>query len=101
MCSSDLARPLLLLVLILAEIHDPADRRVRGRRDLDEIETLGFGDGQGLRRGHDAQLLTGVVDDPDFPDANALVDTNAVVPARRSVESDNGLLSFLALGARG
>src|SRR6185436_7071949 len=28
-----LARALLLLVLVLAEVHDPADRRVRSRRD--------------------------------------------------------------------
>ena len=34
------ARALLLLALVLAEIHDAADRRNGGRRDLDQVESL-------------------------------------------------------------
>ena len=40
-----LARPLLLLVLILAVVHDPADRRHGGGRDLHEVEALLLGRG--------------------------------------------------------
>ena len=35
----------------------------------------------------------GVVDDADFPDADAFVDAHAVVTSGTSVESDNDLLS--------
>ena len=52
-----LARALLLLVLVLPEVHDAADRRHGRRRDLDQVEPLLLGDGQGLRRRHDAELL--------------------------------------------
>ena len=93
-CFFGFARPLLLLVLILPEVHDPADRRHRGRRDLDEVETLLLGYRQGLRRRHDAELLPGVVDDADFADADAFVHPNAVVTPWASVESDNGLLGI-------
>ena len=41
-----LAGALLLLILVLAEIHDPADRRDRSRRNLDQVEPLLLGDGQ-------------------------------------------------------
>jgi hypothetical protein len=41
-----------------------------------------------LRRWHDAQLLPVIVDDPNFPYADALVDTNPIVaPWPRSIES--------------
>ena len=86
---------LLLLVLILAEVHDPADRRHGRRRDLDQVEPLLLGDGQRLRRRHDAELLAGIVDDTDFADTNAFVDARAIVAAGTSVESDNGLLAAL------
>ena len=36
----------------------------------------------------------GVVDDPDFADADAFVDPHAIVAAGTSVESDNGLLTI-------
>jgi len=42
-----------------------------------------------LRRRHDAELLAVIVDDPNFPDANAFVDASPVVtPRSRSIESD-------------
>src|SRR5437762_308239 len=91
-----LAGPLLLLVLILAEIHDPADWRGRRRGDFHEVEPLLPGDGKRLRRRHDAELLSGVVDDADFADADTFVDPHAIVAARSSVECDKA--SFLDPG---
>ena len=89
------ARALLLLVLILPEVHDAADRRHGGRRDLDQVESLLLRYGQGLRRRHDAELLPGVVDDPDFPDADAFVHPGAVVAPWTAIESDKSLLTEL------
>src|SRR4029078_3565529 len=60
-----LARPLLLLLLVLAEIHDPADRWNSRRRDLDEVEPLLSRDGDGLLPWHDSDHLAGVGDVPD------------------------------------
>jgi hypothetical protein len=51
-----------------------------------------LGDGKRLWWRHDPELLARVVDDSDFPDTDPFVGADAVVPARRSVESDNGLL---------
>jgi hypothetical protein len=87
-----LARALLLLVLIFPEIHDPADRRAGRWGDLDEVEPFLLGDGDGLRRRHDAELLAGVVDHADFPHADSFVDPDAIVAAGTSVESYNDLL---------
>src|SRR5690606_15629169 len=83
---------LLFLVLVLPVVHDPADRRDRRRGDLDQVESLLTGDRQRLRWRHDAQLLSGVVDDPDLAYADALVDAEPVVPATRAVtiECDSG-----------
>src|SRR5262249_50642047 len=83
-----LARALLFLVLILPEIHDAADRRSGRRRDLDEVESLLLGDGQGLRRRHDAELLAGVIDHPDFADPDPFVDPHAIVAAGTARECD-------------
>src|SRR5688500_5231650 len=88
-----LARSLLLLVLVLAEIHDPADRRLGGRRDLDQVEPLLTRDGHRLRRRHDAELLSGLVNHTDFTDTDALVGANAVVTSGRAIECDNVLLN--------
>jgi hypothetical protein len=79
---SRLASPLLLLILVFAEIHDPADRRDRRRRDLDEIQSLLLRDGECLRRRHDAELLAIIVYDPNLPNPNALVDPNTIVAPR-------------------
>ena len=72
--------PLLLLVLVLAEVHDAADRRHGSRGDLDQVESLLLGDGQRCRWRHDAQLLPVLVDHADFTDADAFVDSYAIVP---------------------
>jgi hypothetical protein len=95
-----LPRALLFLVLVLAEVHDPADRRVGRRRNLNQVETLGFCNSERLRRRHDAELGAVVVDHADFPDSNAFVHTNAVVTARSSVECDNYLLELFGRGRR-
>ena len=87
-----LACSLLLLILILAEIHDAAHRRVRRRRDFDQIESLLPRDGERLRRRHDAELLAGVVDHTDLSNADSFVDPHAIVAAGISIESDKNLL---------
>src|SRR5207247_3289723 len=73
-----LARALLLLILVLAEIHDAANRRGGRRRDFDEVEPLLFGERERLRRRHDAELLAGVVDDTNFADPDPLVDADTI-----------------------
>src|ERR1700722_10685331 len=90
-----LPRALLLLVLVLAEVHDPADGRDGSRGDFDQVEPFLLGDGQRLRRWHDTELLAGIVDHADLPDADALVDSRAVVTAGTAIESDKNLLDTL------
>src|ERR1044072_1166557 len=89
-----LARSFLFLVLILPEVHDPADRRHRSRGDLDEVESLLTCDDERLRRRHDPELLTGFVDHPDLTDPDALIGTNAVITSGRAIECDNVLLGL-------
>src|SRR3989338_10441498 len=91
-----LPRPLLLLVLIFAEIHDAADGWSRRGRDFDQVESLLLRKSQRLWRRHDAELLAAVVDDTGFPNPNSLVDPHAVVAAGGAVKSDKGLLNLLA-----
>src|SRR5688572_3921215 len=99
-----LPRSLLLLVLVLAKIHDPADRRHGRRGDLDEIEPFLASNGERLRRWHDPELLSGIVDDTDFANTDAFVDANTVVTSGRAIVSDivlrNGKYSY-AGGASG
>src|SRR5262245_13072998 len=92
------AGPLLLLVLILAEIHDAADRRACRRRDLDEVEALLLRDGQRLGRRHDAELLPGVVDDANFSYPDSLVHADAIVASRSSIECDKASSFAMAWG---
>src|SRR2546422_3683582 len=51
-------RSLRLAVLELAEIHDPADRRLGERRDFDQIEFCRLCSCHCIRDRHDADLLT-------------------------------------------
>src|SRR5437667_2929806 len=51
-------RSLRLAVLELAEIHDPADRRLGERRDFDQIEFCRLCPCHRIRDRHDADLLT-------------------------------------------
>src|SRR5262249_45744936 len=61
-----LLRLLLLRVPVLAVVHDAAHRRIRGRRDLDQVELLLIGDPLRVERRHDAELPAVRVDDPDL-----------------------------------
>src|SRR5438477_12267508 len=70
---------LLLLVLILAEVHDPADGRDRRRRDLHQIQALGPRERKRLRRRHDAQLRARVVNDSNLAHPNPFVGAHAIV----------------------
>src|SRR5262249_33743310 len=65
---------LRLLVLELAVIKDAADRGVRVRRDLDEIEACVARHFERLLDGDDADLLPLVIDDQDFADADTIID---------------------------
>ncbi|MGC4081595.1 MAG: hypothetical protein QM736_05640 [Vicinamibacterales bacterium] len=60
-----------------------------GRRgNLHQVEPFLLRNGERLRRRHDAQLLPGVVNHTNFPNADAFVHSYAIVPAGSSVESD-------------
>ena len=50
--------PLVLLKEVLAEIHQPAYRRLSIRRDLDEVESSRVGGAQRLGTLNDTDLLT-------------------------------------------
>src|SRR5206468_2310565 len=88
------ARALLLLVLILAVVHDAADGRDGRRRDFHQVEPLLLGDGERLRRRHDAELLPGIVDDANLANTDAFVHPYPIITSRSSVESDNYLLGL-------
>jgi hypothetical protein len=51
-------------------IHDAAHGRRGIGGDLDEVQAFGLGQFQGVIERHDAQLLFGIVDDPDFAGAD-------------------------------
>src|SRR5215470_14949379 len=67
-----------LRVLVLAVVHDTADRRRRVRRHLHQIELLLARGLEGRRDGQDAELRAVGADDADFPDADAFVDTDVL-----------------------
>src|SRR5262245_4268119 len=80
-----LARLLLLLllrILVLAVVHDPADRRCGGGRDLDQIELLPVRDPLGVHGRHHPELLSVAVDDPDLAGADMLVDADSLLDFR-------------------
>ncbi|GAA4512785.1 hypothetical protein GCM10023159_18640 [Brevibacterium yomogidense] len=63
------------LVLELAVVHEFGDRRLRLRRDLDEIEVRFTGEIKGLSHCDDAHLLPIRSDEADFRDSDPVVDT--------------------------
>jgi hypothetical protein len=65
---------LLLLVLELAEVHDPADRRLLVGRHLHQIQPRLPRDGESLLGRDDAELAALCGYDPDRRDADLLVD---------------------------
>src|SRR5207302_1447421 len=85
-----LCLPFLFFLLVeeLAVIHDAADRRLRGGRNLHQVEVLLPGLFERLKWRHDADLVALVVNHANFARANAfiradktLIDT--VLPAGR------------------
>src|SRR5580658_1604317 len=66
-------RLLRLLVDILAEIHDPADRRGRVRRDLDQVQPDLKGEVHRLGRVQDPELLALRRDHANLRDLDAVV----------------------------
>ena len=77
-----LLRLLLLLVLVLAVIHDLGDRRVSLGGHFDEVEVLAVRVLARLVRGFDSELSTVVVDQPDAGDADRIVDARRVARRR-------------------
>src|SRR5688500_10971850 len=67
------------LVLVLTEVEEAGHRRSRHRCDLDKIEAPLLRHLEGLWRGHDAQLVSLVIDHPNLWDPDHLV--NAQVSA--------------------
>ena len=63
-----------LLILELALVEKPSDRRCRHRGDLDEIVASLLRNPESLRRGQHAHLVALFVHDPHLRDANQLVD---------------------------
>ena len=88
---------LVLLVLVLRVVQDPADGRLGLGRHLDEVEIASLGLAQGLLRLHDADLRTGLVDETDLGNADAFVDPGRVAFRRLPVEParDRHYESFL------
>src|SRR5436190_2649070 len=67
-------RLLLQLVPVLAEVHDPAHRRIRLGRDLDQVEVLRVRIVACLVSRFDSELLAVLVDQPHARDADRVVD---------------------------
>ena len=63
------------LVLELAVVHELADRRPGGGRHLDKVEVGLLGQQKRIVDRDDPDLLASGADQPDFRDADALVDT--------------------------
>jgi hypothetical protein len=63
-----------LRILELAEVHDAAHGRARGRRDLDEVEAGFLGALHRVVGRDDADLLALLVDEADLGDPDLSVD---------------------------
>ena len=79
--------PLSFHELVLAIVHDSANRRVRGGGNLHQIKPFVFGDPDRSRRGHDAKLCSIFVNDANLSGSNAIVDaclsrSDTVLPNR-------------------
>src|SRR5205823_457393 len=72
-------RLLLLLVPVLPVVHDPGDRRIRLRGDLDEIEVLREGVVESFLRLLDPDLRSVLVDEPDARDPDRVVDPSLLL----------------------
>jgi hypothetical protein len=61
-----LLRLLVLLKKVLAEIHNPTDRWLSIRRNLDEIKAFVFSQLDGVVQWHNSGLLAARVNDPNL-----------------------------------
>ena len=79
-----------LLVKVLPVIHDAANRRICGGRNLNQIQILLAGHFERFERRHDSDLLAFVADHSNFAGANALVRANKTFIDRilRSLQSE-------------
>jgi hypothetical protein len=66
----------LLLVAEAPVVHDLAHDRPRSCRDLDEIETLLSGEGEGLFNWHHSDLISFVVDQAHRREPDSFVDSH-------------------------
>src|SRR5262249_61783315 len=64
---------LLLLIFVLAEIQDFGDRRIGIGGNLHQVEPCLGGAGKSVRNGDDPDVVPGLVDQANFPDADILV----------------------------
>ena len=71
-----LALFLFLLVQKFPVIHDAAHRRLRGGRNLDQIQIFEPGHLERFKRRQDANLIAFVVNYADFAGANTLISAN-------------------------
>jgi len=60
--------------LELPIVHDPADRGIRQRRHLHQVEILLLGNGERLRKRRDPELATFSVDKPDLTSTDTVID---------------------------
>lgn len=67
------------LILVFAEIHDLADRRIRIGNDFNEIQGLHACPPDGLLCEQDTQLLPIGTDDPDLRGPDFCVDTRSLL----------------------
>ena len=66
---------LLLLVAKFAVVHHPANRRLRVRRDFDQIQLQGFHLLQRLVQRHHSKLFAFGADDADLTGTNLMIDS--------------------------
>ena len=66
--------PFLLFILVLAIIHDSADRRLSLRSNFNQIQMMLGSKLEGTGKWHDAQLLPIDSINADFPSADLFID---------------------------
>ena len=71
-----LVRFFLRLILVLAEIDDPANRRIGVRSNFHEVQTFLASGADGVAHVHHTELLSFIADDPNFGHSNSFVNTN-------------------------
>jgi hypothetical protein len=62
------------LIFVFAEVHDPANRRLGIRRQLDEIQPGGVGARHRLLNRHDADLIAVSPNEPNFRNPDLMID---------------------------